>query len=145
MTGIRRQPMLLIIIACAVLAGAALAATAPAVQAAETPRRGGVLLARGDIKGAVAQLKIAHKRSPHFADPLELWGEALLAKGDARAAERKFAQASEFAPRWGRLHLMWAKALAQAGRADEARAHRATAAGLDLTATERAQLNALRI
>ncbi len=45
MTGSRRQPTLRFVVAFVLLTGVALMATLPAAQAAETPRRGGVLLA----------------------------------------------------------------------------------------------------
>jgi peptide/nickel transport system substrate-binding protein len=45
MRGFSRQPMTLFVVALAVLSGTVLAAMVPAAQAAETPRRGGVLLA----------------------------------------------------------------------------------------------------
>lgn len=40
------------------------------------------------------------------------------------------------------LHLKWGEALAAQGKADEARAKWRTAAGMDLTAAERAALKA---
>lgn len=119
-------------------------AKAPSIPQADAAW-GKALIARGEPGAAIARLKIAHQRSPHFPDALELWGEALLAKGDTRGAAKKFALAAKDAPRWGRLHLMWAKALSGQGNTDEARAHRATAAGLFLTAAERAELDALKL
>jgi tetratricopeptide (TPR) repeat protein len=106
---------------------------------------GQALLAKGDLDGAIAKAQQAHRLTPHFADPLELWGEALMTKGDLGGAASKFAEAIKYAPNWGRLHLKWAEALAKAGKPDEARSHRQTAASLDLTAAERAELNTLRI
>ncbi len=106
---------------------------------------GEVLLAKGDPDAAIAKLKAAAKRGPRFADPLETWGEALMVKGDYRGAIGKFTQANKYAPRWGRLHLKWAMVLAAQGKTAEARQHRATAARLDLTPAERAELNAFRV
>ncbi len=79
-------------------------------------------LARGDADGAIAVLKRAHENGPHFADALELMGEALMRKGDYRAAVDKFRSADEAAPRWGRNHLRWGKSLLRVGREREAKA-----------------------
>jgi len=68
-----------------------------------------------------------------------------MAKGDVQGALAKYAEANKYAPRWGRLHLKWAEALAKSGDAAGARAHAKTAAGLDLTPTERAELNGLKV
>jgi Flp pilus assembly protein TadD len=56
----------------------------------------------------------------------------------------KFEAASQLAPNWGRLHLEWGAALIYLGRKNEARAQWNVAAGLDLTASERAKLARLR-
>ena len=82
----------------------------------------------------------AHRRGPRFADPLELWGEALMRKGDWAGAVARFAEADQHAPRWGRNHLRWGEALARLGRTDEARAQWRAAAGMDLSAADRAEL-----
>jgi tetratricopeptide (TPR) repeat protein len=103
----------------------------------------GVLVKQGRVDAALAQAAAAARKGPRFADAHEVWGEALLAKGDARAAVRKFAKAAELAPRWGRLHLKWGEALAKLGKTEEARAKWRAAAGMDLTAAERARLQAL--
>jgi hypothetical protein len=102
------------------------------------------LLIRSDADGAVAKARAANKTSPHYSDALEAWGEALMAKGDFAGADSKFAEAAKYAPYWGRPHLKWAEALAKAGKADEARAQKQKAAGLDLTAAERAELQAVK-
>ena len=101
---------------------------------------GEMLLARGDPDGAVAKLAIAHANGPQFADALELWGEALMRKGDYAGAVLKFTWADRLAPRWGRNHLRWGEAMARLGRADEAKAQWRTAAGLDLSIADRAEL-----
>ncbi len=101
------------------------------------------LLARGDIDGAMREADEAHRRGPHFADPLEIWGEALMKKGDFAAATGKFAAADANAPRWGRNHLLWGEALMLSGRYAEARAQYQMANGLDLSKPERAALNTL--
>jgi tetratricopeptide (TPR) repeat protein len=101
---------------------------------------GQALLARGQADAAIEKLKIANRIGPRFADPLELWGEALMAKGDFKGGVGKFRDANSHAPQWGRLHLKWGEALAKLGKADQARAQFATAAKLDLTPAERAEL-----
>jgi tetratricopeptide (TPR) repeat protein len=101
---------------------------------------GQMLLARGDVDGAIAKLQIAHQKGPYFADPLELWGEALMRKGDFAGASAKFAEADRYAPRWGHNHLRWSQALARQGRADEAQAQRIMAAAMDLSAQDQAEL-----
>ena len=103
---------------------------------------GRIKLARGDVAGAIAAFTAAHAKPPRFADPLAYWGEALLAQGDAKNAVAKFAEAAKLAPRWGRLHLKWGEALAKLGKADEARAKWRAAAGMDLSAADRAALKA---
>jgi predicted Zn-dependent protease len=106
---------------------------------------GRMRLDKGDADGAVALLRIAAAKAPHFADPPQVWGEALLAKGDAAGASRKFAEAGKLAPNWGRNHLKAGQALMRLGRADAARAELRTAGKLDLTPPERAELSALRL
>jgi predicted Zn-dependent protease len=102
-------------------------------------------LARGDVAGAVALLQTANAKSPHYPDGLELWGEALARRGDYAGAAAKYAEADKYASQWGRNHLMWAEALAKAGKTSGARAQKQAAAGLELTAAERAELNGLRV
>ncbi|MEO6379385.1 MAG: hypothetical protein ABIO37_15290 [Caulobacteraceae bacterium] len=101
---------------------------------------GGVLLAKGDVDGAIAKLSQANRKGPRYADPLELWGEALMKKGDFKGAVAKFKEADEHAPRWGRNHLRWGQALAKLGRTEEAKAQWRAAAGMDLSAADRADL-----
>ena len=97
-------------------------------------------LARGDAKGAVNALREANRRSPHFADPLEYWGEALMAKSQSHLALAKFAEAEKYAPNWGRLHLKWGEALVYSGKPADAKAQFAHAAALDLTPSEKSEL-----
>ena len=101
---------------------------------------GQALLARGQPDAAIAKLKIANQKGPHFADALELWGEALIAKNRSDFALAKFAEAEKCAPNWGRLHLKWGEALFYAGRKDEAKAQFARAAQLGLTPDEKTEL-----
>jgi tetratricopeptide (TPR) repeat protein len=101
---------------------------------------GAMLLAKGDVAGAIARLRAAREKGPRFADPLELWGEALMRQGDFAGAVGKFRAADERAPRWGRNHLRWGEALARLGRTDEARAQWRATAGMDLSPADRAEL-----
>lgn len=101
---------------------------------------GAMLLAKGDVAGAIAKCTLARQMGPRFADPLELWGEALMRQGDFAGAAQKFRAADERAPRWGRNHLRWGEALARLGRVDEARAQWRAAGGMDLSPAERAEL-----
>ena len=105
---------------------------------------GRMLLAKGDLDGAIAKFAAAHAKGPHFADPLELWGEVLIAKNRSDLALAKFAEAAQYAPNWGRLHLKWGEALHWLGRNDEAQKQSVIAAKLDLTSAERAQLDGLK-
>ena len=103
---------------------------------------GRMLLLRGDAKDAIAKLALAHAKGPRFADPLEFWGEALIQTGDFEGAIGKFREANAYAPQWGRNHLKWGEALAGLGRRGEARVQFQTARGLDLSAADRAVLDA---
>jgi Flp pilus assembly protein TadD len=94
-------------------------------------------------RGAVFALCIANRKGPHFADPLELWGEALVASNRSDLALAKFEAAARTAPNWGRLHLKWGEALLWLGRKDEAKRQFARAATLDLTASDARILHAL--
>ncbi len=100
-------------------------------------------LARGDADGAIAVLERAHENGPHFADALELMGEALMRKGDYRGAVDKFRSADGAAPRWGRNHFRWGQSLLHIGREHEAKAQLETARRLSLGASDRAELDAL--
>ena len=106
--------------------------------------RGQALKERGDLNGAIAQFTIANQKGPHFADPLEGWGEALMAQNRSDLALTKFTEAEKYAPNWGRLHLKWGEALNYAGKKDEAQKQFALAATLDLTAVEKAELMTMR-
>ena len=101
---------------------------------------GAMLLAQGDVNGAIAKFALANQKGPHFADPLEMWGEALIAKNRSDLALAKFEEADKCAPNWGRLHLKWGEALLYAGRKDEARKQFAIATHLDLSAADKAAL-----
>ena len=112
---------------------------APSLAFAES-ERGRALLDRGKPDAAIEQFKASNQKGPHFADPLEGWGEALMAKNQSHLAMAKFAEAGKYAPNWGRLHLKWAEALFYAGKHDEAKVQFARAAQLDLTPLEKAEL-----
>ncbi len=101
---------------------------------------GQALLERGKPDEAIARFKLANRRGPHFADPLEGWGEALMAKNQSHLALAKFAEAEKYAPNWGRLHLKWGEALLYSGKRDEASAQFVRAAQLDLTPSEKSEL-----
>jgi tetratricopeptide (TPR) repeat protein len=101
---------------------------------------GQMLLAKGDRDDAIAKFSAAHEKGPHFADPLEAWGEALIAQNRSDLALARIEEASKDAPAWGRVHLKWGEALWWLGRKDEARRQFATASRLDLSTAERAQL-----
>ena len=97
-------------------------------------------MARGQPDAAIEKFKLANQKGPHFADPLEGWGEALMAKNQSHLAVEKFAEAEKYAPNWGRLYLKWGEALAFSGKPAEARAQFARAAQLDLTPSEKSEL-----
>ena len=98
------------------------------------------MLTRGQSDAAIAKFDIANQKGPHFADPLEGWGEALMAQNQSHLALAKFEEADKYAPNWGRLHLKWGEALVYAGKAYEAKAQFARATQLDLTAADKVEL-----
>ena len=114
-------------------------AAAPSIPFANS-EWGSVLLDRGQPDAAIEKFKLANQKGPHFADPLEGWGEALMKKNQSHLALAKFEEADKYAPNWGRLHLMWGEALGYAGRKDEAQKQYALAAGLDMSAADKAEL-----
>jgi tetratricopeptide (TPR) repeat protein len=99
-----------------------------------------MLLAKGDFNGAIAKFATAHEKGPHFADPLEMWGEALMQKNRSDLALVKFEEANKYAPNWGRLHLEWGRALFYMGEMNEAKMQFALAAQLALSEADRAAL-----
>jgi tetratricopeptide (TPR) repeat protein len=113
--------------------------SAPSIPFAYTDW-GKMLLARGDTDGAIAKLRLANDKGPHFADALEMWGEALIAKNRSDLALAKFAEAAKYAPNWGRLHLKWGEALLWSGDKDGAKTQFALAATLYLTRDEASEL-----
>ena len=99
-----------------------------------------MLLRKGDANAAIVMLKVANEHGPHFADPLEMWGEALMLQNRSDLALEKFEDANKYAPNWGRLHLEWGKALWYADKKDDARKQFAIAGGLGLSAGDKAAL-----
>ena len=95
---------------------------------------------KGDLDGAIAKFREANLKGPHFADPLEMWGEALIQKNRSDLALAKFVEANKYAPNWGRLHLKWGRALYYAGKKDEARRQFSMASNLDLSQADTAAL-----
>jgi len=105
---------------------------------------GQALIARGDAARAAVQFREALRRSPRAEEAIEGLGEALALQGDAAGAAKQYAAADKLTPNWGRLHVKWGEALAKLGKSDEARAQMKTAAELDLTQAERAELGSLK-
>jgi tetratricopeptide (TPR) repeat protein len=59
----------------------------------------GVALARhGDLDGAVAKLRDANQRGPHWADPLKAWGDVLAKQGKTKEELAKYDAALKYAP-----------------------------------------------
>jgi hypothetical protein len=100
-------------------------------------------LAHGDTDGAIAMLQRAHEVGPHFADPLELMGEALMHKGDYRSAAAKFRLADGSASQWGVNHLRLGQSLLHLGFRREAKEQFDKARSLSLSVADRAQLDSL--
>jgi cytochrome c-type biogenesis protein CcmH/NrfG len=103
-----------------------------------------MLMGKGDLDGAIAKFTIASQKGPHFADPLEMCGEALIAKNRSDLALAKFEEAGKYAPRWGRLHLKWAEALLWSGDKLDAAKQLAIASTLDLTQSEKIELGRMK-
>ena len=102
---------------------------------------GAMLLAKGDLNGAIAKFTIANQKGPHFADPLEMWGEALMQENRSDLALVKFEEAEKYAPNWGRLHLKWGEALLWSGDKVGAQKQFDIATRLDLSTADKAKLS----
>jgi len=100
-------------------------------------------LSHDDPDGAVAVLRQGHETAPHYADALELTGEALMRKGDYHGAAAQFRSTDAAAPQWGRNHLHWGESLLRLGREREAKAQLDSARRLAISASDRAELGAL--
>jgi len=61
---------------------------------------GVALLKHGDLAGAIAKLKDATERGPHWADPLKAWGDVLAKQGQRKEALAKYDEALKYAPNW---------------------------------------------
>lgn len=101
---------------------------------------GQMLMARGDLDGAISKFTLANQKGPHFADPLEMWGEALIAKNRSDLAISKFEEADKYAPNWGRLHLKWGEALLWSGDKAGAAKQFTAAGALYLAPPEKSEL-----
>lgn len=53
-----------------------------------------IFSARGHADAAIAQFRLAIAKGPHFADPLEGWGEALFHAGKKDEAAKHLARAA---------------------------------------------------
>jgi tetratricopeptide (TPR) repeat protein len=122
---------------------AMVSARAPSIPFADMDW-GAMLLAKGDLDGAIAKFESAHAKGPHFADPLEMWGEALIAKNRSDLAPAKFEDADKYAPNWGRLHLKWGEALLWSGDKAGANKQFDSAASLELSSPEKSELARVR-
>jgi Tfp pilus assembly protein PilF len=118
---------------------ALVSARSPDIPFADT-NWGAMLMAKGDLDGAIAKFARANQKGPHFADPLEMWGEALIAKNRSDLALAKFEEANKYAQNWSRLHLKWGEALLWSGDKNGAKKQFATTASLDLTPSEKSEL-----
>jgi tetratricopeptide (TPR) repeat protein len=64
----------------------------------------GLALARhAELDAAVAKLKEASHRGPHWADPLKAWANVLVKQGKTRDARSKYDEALKYAPNWKQL------------------------------------------
>jgi cytochrome c-type biogenesis protein CcmH/NrfG len=99
-----------------------------------------MLLAKGDVEGAIAKIRVANQKGPRFADPLAMWGEALIAQNRSDLALAKFEEANSYAPNWVHLHLKWGEALLYTGDKTGAKKQFAIASRLDLTPVDRVRL-----
>ena len=57
----------------------------------------------GNLNGAVAKLKDANQKGPHWADPLKAWGDLLAKQGHSKEALVKYDDALKYAPNWKQL------------------------------------------
>ena len=64
---------------------------------------GAALAKHGDLDGAIAKLKEANQRGPHWADPLKAWGDVLVKQGHPKEALAKYDEALKYAPNWKEL------------------------------------------
>jgi tetratricopeptide (TPR) repeat protein len=83
-------------------------------QAPSIPRAfsdwGDLLVAKGDLVGALTKYAEANRLGPHFADPLKAWGDVLVKQGKIEEALAKYNEALQYAPNWKQLKEARAKA-----------------------------------
>ena len=97
-------------------------------------------LDRGDPAGALPLLRQAAELGPRWAEPQKYQGDALLVLGRYAEAVTAYRAAIQRAPRWGGAHLGLGRAQAATSRRRDAANSYAAAAGMDLTAKERAEV-----
>jgi Flp pilus assembly protein TadD len=61
------------------------------------------LAKHGNLDTAVAKLKDANQKGPHWADPLKAWGDVLAKQGHTKEARVKYDEALKYAPNWAAL------------------------------------------
>jgi tetratricopeptide (TPR) repeat protein len=98
------------------------------------------LLRRGDAGGALREVETAQRLGPRAPDIWKLKGDILMRLGRAAEAGDAYASAARLEPNWGGLRLAWGDALAKAGKTERARVQWRTAAALDLSAADRAEI-----
>jgi tetratricopeptide (TPR) repeat protein len=62
-----------------------------------------LLIAKGDLAGALAKYTAANRLGPNWADPLKAWGDVLVKQGKPGDALEKYDQALKHAPNWASL------------------------------------------
>jgi tetratricopeptide (TPR) repeat protein len=67
---------------------------------------GVALLRHNDFAPALDKLKAAHKRGPHWADPLKAMGDAFAVQGRKKEAISAYDQALKLAPAWVELRRL---------------------------------------
>ena len=65
--------------------------------------RGLYELSRGELKAAEADIALAARKGPHWADPWKAWGDVLAREGRWREALAKYDEALRYAPAWAEL------------------------------------------
>lgn len=67
----------------------------------------GLALARhGELEAAAGKFELAHRRGPHWADPLKAWGDVLARQGHLTEAQAKYEEAIRYAPNWEALRAL---------------------------------------
>ena len=81
---------------------------------------GTLLVAQGNLAGAIGPLRLCTELSPDFSDGWAHLSSLQARRGEAVAAERTLAQGLKNCPQSPGLHLQYARSLQQAGRIGEA-------------------------